>query len=97
MNSPVYIWRSHKKVKNYLGLQGTVLTWTRIYSAPSGFEKQVPYFSAIVKLDNGEKITVMVVDSDEIKTGDRVKTVLRRIREVEADEVIEYGVKCVRI
>lgn len=73
------------------------MTWTRVYSAPAGFEQQAPYFVAVVKLDGGEKITSMIVDCDEVKTGDRVKTVLRRIGETEKDEVIEYGVKCVKI
>lgn len=101
MNSPVKTWRNHKKVKNYLNLHGTVLTWTKIFFSPSGFEKQTPYFVAIVKLDNppagGEKITSMVVDCDCLKTGDKVKTILRRINEVGKDEVIEYGIKCVVI
>lgn len=97
MNSPVKVWRNHKKIAKYLNLQGTVLTWTKIFSAPAGFERQAPYYVAIVKLNNGEKITTMVVDCDSLKTGDRVKTVLRRIGEVEKDEVIEYGIKCIRL
>lgn len=102
MNSPVRVWRNHKKIKDLLNLKGVVLTWTKIYSAPAGFEKEAPYFSAIIKLSNppvggNEKLTAMVVDCDELKTGDRVKTVLRRIGEVGKDEVIEYGIKCVKI
>ena len=96
MNSPVKIWRNHKKIKDLLNLKGVVLTWTKIFSAPAGFEKQAPYYVAIVKLARGEKITAMVVDCDELKTGDRVKTILRRIGEVGKDEVIEYGIKCVK-
>lgn len=102
MNSPVKVWRNHKKVIKYINLQGVVLTWTKIFSAPSGYEKQAPYFVAIVKLDNppaaGEKkITAMVVDCDSLKIGDKVKTVIRRLQEVASDEVIEYGIKCVKI
>lgn len=102
MNSPVKIWRNHKEINKYLNLKGVVLMWTKIYSAPVGFEKQAPYFVAIVKLDDPpaggrEKITAMLVDCDELKTGDRVKTVLRRIGEVDKDEVLEYGIKCVKI
>lgn len=97
INSPVKVWRNHKKVKKYLNLKGVVLAWTKIFSAPFGFEKQAPYFVAIVKLENGEKITTMVVDSSSLKTGDKVKTVLRRMKDVGKDEVIEYGIKCVKI
>ena len=97
MSSPVKIWRNHKKVKNYLNLQGVVLTWAKIFAAPLGFEKFAPYFVAIVKLETGEKITAMVIDCDSLKTGDKVKTVLRRLQEVESDEVIEYGIKCIKI
>ncbi len=39
----------------------------------------------------------MVVDSSSLKTGDKVKTVLRKIKDVGKDEVIEYGIKCVKI
>jgi uncharacterized OB-fold protein len=97
VNSPIRIWRNHKKVINRLNLHGVVLAWTKIFAAPSGFEKQTPYFVAIIKLETGEKITAMVVDCGELQTGDKVKTVLRRLQEVARDEVIEYGIKCVKI
>lgn len=96
MNSPVKIWRNHKKIEDLLNLKGVILAWTKIFSAPAGFEKQAPYHVAIVKLETNEKITAMVVDCDSLKTGDCVKTVLRRICEVEKDEIIEYGIKCVQ-
>jgi uncharacterized protein len=97
LNSPIKIWRNHKKVIKYLNLHGIVLAWTKIFVAPLGFEKNIPYFVAIIKLNNGEKITSMVVDCDELKTGNQIKTVLRRLQDVGKDEVIEYGIKCVKV
>lgn len=94
MNSPVQIWRNHKKLHQYLGKTGKVITWTKIYVAPKGFEKQVPYAVAIIEFEDGQRLPLQVVDLDhELKVGEKVITCVRRIVGVEADEVIEYVIK----
>lgn len=97
MNSPVRIWRNHKKVSAKLNLVGRVLTWTKIFAAPAGYEEEAPYFCAIVELENKDKITTQVVDCQSLAIGDKVKTVLRRIGKPGKDKVIEYGIKAVKL
>lgn len=95
MNSPVTIWRKHKKLHNYLGKQGKLLVWTKIFVAPEGFEHQAPYLVGIVKFDSGEKLPVQIVDCEEadLKIYLKVKTVIRKIGKGKPEEVIEYGIK----
>lgn len=94
MNSPVQIWRSHKKLNTYLGKRGKLLVWTKILVAPSGFEHQVPYLAGIVQFSDGEKMPVQIVDCNEdLKLNQKVEVVIRKIGKVESQDVIEYGVK----
>jgi uncharacterized OB-fold protein len=50
---------------------------------------------AIIELEEGTKITSQIVDSDgdNIKIGDEVELVFRKIREEGEDGVISYGYK----
>lgn len=95
MNSPVTIWRSHKKLNNYLNKTGRLLVWTKIFVAPSGFEHQVPYLVGIVQLDTGEKMPLQIVDCEEadLKINQKVVTVIRKIGKAKSEDVIEYGIK----
>lgn len=101
MNSPINIWREHKKLRNYLGRTGKILVWTKIVVPPAGFEHQAPYIVGIVRFDpstgsgRGEKLPAQVVDCEEqdLKPNQKVKVVIRKIGKVKPDEVIEYGVK----
>lgn len=102
MNSPINIWRQHKKLHNYLGKTGKLLVWTKIFVPPAGFEHQAPYIVGLVQFDpslggsgRGEKLPVQIVDCEEqdLKPNQKVKVVIRKIGKVKSDEVIEYGVK----
>lgn len=95
MNSPVQIWRSHKKLHKYLGKQGKLLVWTKIFVAPLGFEHQVPYMVGIVRFADGERKPVQIVDCEEedLKVNQKVITVVRKIGKAKAEDVIEYGIK----
>jgi len=95
MNSPVNIWRSHKNLNKYLGKQGKLLVWTKVYVAPSGFEHQAPYIAGIVQFEDKSKLSVQVVDSEEadLKPNQKVVVVIRKIGKPKPDEVIEYGTK----
>lgn len=95
MISPVKIWRRQKEIRNILGKKGEILTWTVIYAAGTEFKKFAPFPVAIVKLENGEKITAPIVDyeKDDLKMGKKVKVILRRVREAEAEDVLVYGIK----
>lgn len=95
MTSPVKIWRNQKKIAALIGKKGKVISWTFIRIPPAGFEAQAPYPTAIVKLEDGRMIIVQMVDySDKnLKVGQKVVTVVRRIMQTEGADVIPYGIK----
>jgi uncharacterized OB-fold protein len=80
-----------------LAEEGAVETFTVIHVAPSGFEDQAPYAVAIVKLDDGVRITCQVVDIDpaSIEIGLRVRTEFRKIQQDGHAGMIMYGYKAV--
>jgi uncharacterized OB-fold protein len=75
--------------------KGKIVTFTVIYVAPNGFEDQAPYALAIIELDEGPRLTAQVTDCDpnQIKIGDRVEMVFRRIGQDGEDGAIYYGYK----
>lgn len=95
MNSPVAIWRSHKQLNTYLGKTGRVITWTKIFVAPAGFEHQAPYIVGIIELEGKERLPLQIVDCSEkeIKPNQKVILVVRRIGKAGSSDVIEYGLK----
>lgn len=95
MNTPVTIWRSHKKLNAYLNKVGRLIVWTKIYVAPSGFEHQVPYLVGIVEFPDKERLPLQIVDTEEenLKPNQKVVTVIRKIGKVKSEDVIEYGIK----
>lgn len=94
MNSPVTIWREHKKLHNYLNKIGELVVWTKIFVAPAGFEHQVPYLVGIIQF-NGERLPLQIVDCEEedLKVNQKVITVVRKIGKAKSEDVIEYGIK----
>ncbi len=94
--------RMSKIEKFKLQGRGEVVTYTVIHSASEGFDDQTPYIMAIVKLDEGPRLTTQIVDCglDEIKIGMRVESVFRKIQEDGEAGLIHYGFKfkpCARI
>ncbi|MFQ6137067.1 MAG: Zn-ribbon domain-containing OB-fold protein [Candidatus Hydrothermarchaeales archaeon] len=87
--------RLGKLGKKKLSGVGEVLTYTVIHAAPEGFDKQVPYVMAIVKLDEGPMLTTQIVDCDvdEVEIGMRVESAFRKIGEGGEDGLIYYGYK----
>lgn len=94
MNSPVQIWRQHKKLHSYLNKTGKLLVWTKVIVPPAGFEHEAPYLVGIVDLGK-EKLPLQIVDCDEkdLKVNKLVKIVIRKIGKVKSEDVIEYGLK----
>ena len=74
---------------------GTVLTYTIIHSAPHNFEEQAPYPVAIVKLDEGPRVTAQIVDCDvnDVKIGMKVQSTFRKIQQDGNIGAIYYGYK----
>ena len=79
--------------------RGKVITYTVVHVAANGFEDQAPYVLAIVELEDGPRLTAQVTDcnTDEIKIGDEVEIVFRRMGEEGQDGVIYYGFKARRV
>lgn len=92
--SPVKIWRNQKKIKTLLGKEGSIISFTIIRVPPAGFEDQAPYAVAVIKIGKEHQVGQLVdIDVDLIKIGQKVVSVLRRVRSPEGDGVIPYGVK----
>ena len=72
---------------------GTIESFTKVYSAPLGFEKHSPYILALISLGDGKKITSQIVDCKEVKIGDSVEPCLRRVYVDGKDGLIHYGTK----
>ncbi len=95
MNNPVKNWRRQKETRKLLNLEGKILTWTEIAVSSKEFSYFAPYITALVELENGQKAfgEVVNVSRNEVKTGAKVKSVLRRIGKPQQDSVINYGLK----
>ncbi len=88
--------RSGRIVDHKFAGFGTIVTHTVIYTANEQFEAFTPYVLAIVKLDEGPRMTAQIVCSpDEVKIGMRVKSVFRRIATDGESGIIHYGTKFV--
>jgi len=88
--------KSLGKMKD-LKLKGTgkVLTYTIIHVAPHNFEAQAPYPVAIIKLDEGPRVTAQIVDCDikDVKIGMNVQSTFRKIQQDGSIGAIYYGYK----
>jgi len=75
--------------------EGTILTYTIVYSAPEGFGDFAPYAVAIVEMTNGARLMLQIVDTDfnEIKIGKKVEVVFRRLFVEGKAGIIIYGPK----
>jgi uncharacterized OB-fold protein len=76
--------------------KGEVFSYTTVYDAPAGYESQVPYTVALVKLEEGPMVTAQLTDlgSQKVEIGMPVEMVTRKLRS-DGDErgIIIYGYK----
>lgn len=76
--------------------KGEVYSFTVMHDAPAGFEDNIPYTVALVKLDEGPMVTAQLTDLGEqaIQIGMPVEMVTRKIRS-DGDEkgMLVYGYK----
>jgi hypothetical protein len=88
--------KSMDKMKNVkLSGKGKIITYSIIHVAPEQFEGQAPYPIAVIKLDEGARITAQIVDCDidDVKIGMRVQSTFRKIQEDGNIGAIYYGYK----
>ena len=76
---------------------GEVVTYTVVRVPPEGFEREAPYVVAIIRLEEGPRITAQIVDCKpkDVKIGTKVKSVFRRVGGEGASGAIYYGYKFV--
>ncbi|MFQ5406113.1 MAG: Zn-ribbon domain-containing OB-fold protein [Candidatus Micrarchaeia archaeon] len=87
--------RSGKITAKKMPRTGRVYSFTEVFSAPSGFEYETPYFLALVELDNGVRLLSQVVDSprEKVEMGAKVEACFRKINQDGEEGVIAYGLK----
>ncbi len=75
--------------------RGELYSFTILHQAPLGYEGYLPYAIGMVKLDEGPMVEAQLTDVnlDELKIGQRVEMVTRKLREHGQDGLIVYGYK----
>jgi hypothetical protein len=75
--------------------RGTVYSYSTLFAAPAGFESDVPYTVALVKLEEGPVVTAQLADvsPDEPYIGMAVEMVTRRVRQDGDAGLIYYNYK----
>ena len=74
---------------------GEVINCTVVHQAQTGYEMFGPYCMAIIKLDEGPKLTSQIVDCEPktVKPGMKVKSVFRKLGEDSESGILHYGTK----
>jgi uncharacterized protein len=76
--------------------KGEVYSFTVMHDAPAGFEENIPYTVALVKLQEGPMVTAQLTDlgDGQVQIGMPVEMVTRKIR-ADGDEkgMLVYGYK----
>lgn len=77
-----------------LGNLGTLYSFTTVTEAPDGYDDQAPYVVGLVQLDDGPMLTAQITDVDgELRIGDRVEMVTRKLTTEGTRGMIVYGYK----
>lgn len=97
MTSPVKVWRRQKTIRDLLGKEGNIVSWTKIFTPPPQFKHIAPYTIVLVRLTGGQHISAQLVDildESSVKRDKKVVVTLRKLRETVNDEVIPYTIAC---
>ena len=91
--------RGRKFTATTLPKEGTLVTFTVIHVAPTGFGDEVPYAVGIIQLGENVRITAQVVDCDPntLNIGDKVRLEFRKVRSDGESGILCYGYKFVPI
>ncbi len=93
--SPVNVWRKQKKLSKLIGLRGKIVTYTLVRVAPVDYVSQAPYPVVIVEFEDHKRMIGQLVDYEEedLKVGQEVISIIRRIGTEGREEVIPYVIK----
>jgi uncharacterized OB-fold protein len=75
--------------------RGRVYSYSTVHNAPQGYEDNVPYTVALVKLEEGPMVTAQLADvePDDVTVGMPVEMVTRRLRQEGERGIVVYGYK----
>ena len=75
--------------------RGEVYSFTTVYQAPAGFEQEVPYPMAMVRLEEGPLVTAQLTDLGDraVQIGMPVEMVTRKLRADGERGMLVYGYK----
>ncbi len=88
--------KSVGKMQTYkLRGNGSVVTYTTIYDAPSQFDMQKPYVMAIIEMEEGVRLTSQLINvkPEDVKIGMKVQATFRKLGQEGDAGVIHYGYK----
>ncbi|HZY10368.1 MAG TPA: Zn-ribbon domain-containing OB-fold protein [Bacteroidota bacterium] len=79
--------------------EGKLQTFTVVRVSSDKFSKETPFAVGIVELNDGVKITTQIADTDvdELKVGQRVKLVFRKIQDDGRAGIHCYGYKAITL
>lgn len=89
------------KVKKFetvtLSDEGTLVTFTVVRVASDKFSKETPFPVGIVELNGGVRVTAQIADAniDELKIGQKLRIVFRRIQDDGKAGILCYGYKTI--
>lgn len=77
--------------------EGTLLTYTIVRVASDKFSKETPFAVGIIQLNDGAKVTAQIADADleELKIGQKLRLVFRKVQEDGKAGILCYGYKAV--
>ena len=94
MTNTIDYWRNSKDTYKLLGLKGKIISFTKINSPRKDMKDTSSYFVALSELENGDNLTLEVVGgSENVKIGDKVEVILRRIKKPLENGIVVYGIK----
>lgn len=75
--------------------KGEVYSFSTLYQAPAGYEAYLPYPVALIRLEEGPLVAAQLTDIDpaDVKIGQGVEMVTRKLREYGEEGLIVYGYK----
>ncbi|MBI2611616.1 OB-fold domain-containing protein [Candidatus Gottesmanbacteria bacterium] len=94
--SPVKVWRNQKKITKLLGKKGRIISYSMVHVPPAGFENNAPYPVALVEFTSDKSRYIAQLtdwEKSHLQIGQKVKTVLRKTRDIGTEGIIPYGIK----
>lgn len=95
LNNNLLLWRISRKATKLASEKdvGIVEVYTKVHASQKEHESSVPYFIALISLQNEKKVISQVVDCQELYVGMKVEPCLRKIFSDGNDGLVYYTTK----